>query len=303
MNSPSASPYGTAPAAPPLGAPTRARNIAVVFTIVLAIITYIDRVCISMAAPAIQNRPGPVGDPDGLGVLGLRLGLRVLRSARRLACRSHGTAARPHAHRRLVVVLHGGDRLGVELHLADRHARRCSGPARPALPEHDPDLHDLAAEGGARAGAGDALARARAGAARSRRCSSPTSCSSSRGGARSKSSAVLGVIWAVAFYRWFRDDPATHPSVNAAELALLPPARETAPVAGPLPWRLLLSKPRPSGCCALQYACLAYGWWFYVTWLPTYLRNSRGTSIKMGALLAGAAAADGRRRLPDLGAR
>jgi MFS family permease len=37
----------------------------------------------------------------------------------------------------------------------------------------------------------------------------------------------------------------------------------------------------------IQYACLAYGWWFYVTWLPTYLRNSRGTSIKMSALLAG----------------
>ena len=37
----------------------------------------------------------------------------------------------------------------------------------------------------------------------------------------------------------------------------------------------------------VQYACLAYGWWFYVTWLPTYLRNSRGTSVKMSALLAG----------------
>jgi MFS family permease len=97
---------------------------------------------------------------------------------------------------------------------------------------------------------------------------------------------VLGVIWAIFFYRWFRDDPATHPGVNAAELALLPPARETAPVTGPLPLGLLLSKPAVLLLCA-QYACLAYGWWFYVTWLPTYLRNSRGTSIKMSALLAG----------------
>jgi MFS family permease len=47
-----------------------------------------------------------------------------------------------------------------------------------------------------------------------------------------------------------------------------------------------LSKPAVWLLC-LQYACLAYGWWFYVTWLPTYLRNSRGTSIKMSALLAG----------------
>jgi MFS family permease len=33
--------------------------------------------------------------------------------------------------------------------------------------------------------------------------------------------------------------------------------------------------------------CLAYGWWFYINWLPTYLRNARGTSVRMGALLAG----------------
>jgi cyanate permease len=33
--------------------------------------------------------------------------------------------------------------------------------------------------------------------------------------------------------------------------------------------------------------CLSYGWWFYVNWLPTYLRESRGTSLKMGAILSG----------------
>ena len=33
--------------------------------------------------------------------------------------------------------------------------------------------------------------------------------------------------------------------------------------------------------------CLAYGWWFYINWLPTYLRDARGASFKMGALLAG----------------
>jgi MFS family permease len=33
--------------------------------------------------------------------------------------------------------------------------------------------------------------------------------------------------------------------------------------------------------------CLAYGWWFYINWLPTYLRSARGTTVTMGALLAG----------------
>jgi MFS family permease len=42
---------------------------------------------------------------------------------------------------------------------------------------------------------------------------------------------ALGVIWAVAFFRWFRDRPSEHPGVNAAELAMLDGAEllETRP--------------------------------------------------------------------------
>jgi ACS family glucarate transporter-like MFS transporter len=97
---------------------------------------------------------------------------------------------------------------------------------------------------------------------------------------------VIGVVWAAIFFRWYRDDPAKHPSVNAAELALLPPPSETAAVHGGVPWRMFLG----SGSVLLlwaQYICLCYGWWFYITWLPTYLRDERGLSLGRGALLAG----------------
>jgi sugar phosphate permease len=98
---------------------------------------------------------------------------------------------------------------------------------------------------------------------------------------------ILGVIWAVFFWRWYRDNPATHPKVNEAEIALLPPAKDTAPVEkGGTPWGQIFSTPSVWLLC-LQYGCLAYGWWFYVTWLPTYLRQARGTSVTFGALLAG----------------
>jgi ACS family glucarate transporter-like MFS transporter len=93
-----------------------------------------------------------------------------------------------------------------------------------------------------------------------------------------------GVVWAIAFYWWYRDDPRKHPSVNAAELALLPPAKDTA-VGVAVPWRRLLTS-RSVWLLCIQYACLSYGWYFYVTWLPTYLREARGTSVKFGALLA-----------------
>lgn len=96
---------------------------------------------------------------------------------------------------------------------------------------------------------------------------------------------MLGLVWAAIFYRWYRDNPREHPGVNAAEAALLPPATHTA-VGADVPWRRLATNWSIWLLC-IQYGCLAYGWWFYVTWLPTYLREARGTGIKLGALLAG----------------
>jgi len=96
----------------------------------------------------------------------------------------------------------------------------------------------------------------------------------------------IGMVWALLFYRWYRDDPSQHPQVNSAELALLPPARESAVARSGVPWRLIFSS-RAVWLLSLQYMCLAYGWWFYINWLPTYLREARGTTLKMGALLAG----------------
>jgi MFS transporter, ACS family, glucarate transporter len=97
---------------------------------------------------------------------------------------------------------------------------------------------------------------------------------------------VLGAIWAILFYRWYRDSPAAHPAVNQAELALLPSSKDTAIAHTGVPWRLIFSTPSV-WLLSVQYMCLAYGWWFYINWLPTYLRESRGTSVRMGALLAG----------------
>ena len=96
---------------------------------------------------------------------------------------------------------------------------------------------------------------------------------------------ALGIVWAVIFYRWYRDDPATHPSVNEAELAIIPPPDETAVVHGATPWRTLLTTPSVLLLWA-QYFCFSYGWWFYVTWLPTYLIDVRHLDVKQGALLA-----------------
>jgi MFS family permease len=82
----------------------------------------------------------------------------------------------------------------------------------------------------------------------------------------------LGVIWAVFFYRWYRDDPRSHKSVNAAELALLEGSAKLASGHGHVPWIKLLTS-RSVLLLWLQYACLSFPWYFNITWLPTYLQQ------------------------------
>ncbi len=139
-------------------APTRARHVTIWFCIALAVITYIDRVCISQAAPAMRSELGLTGDTNGLGLFGVRMGVRVLRGPRGLARRSHGRAARPHANRDLVVVLHGGHGLGVEYDLAHRDPNVVRRGGSRRFSEHDAHLHDVASGPGARARAGDPVA-------------------------------------------------------------------------------------------------------------------------------------------------
>ena len=98
---------------------------------------------------------------------------------------------------------------------------------------------------------------------------------------------AIGVVWAVFFYRWYRDDPSRAPAGERGGAGAAAARPENRPWrAGGVPWRLIFSS-RAVWLLSLQYMCLAYGWWFYINWLPTYLREARGTSLKMGALLAG----------------
>jgi MFS transporter, ACS family, glucarate transporter len=90
---------------------------------------------------------------------------------------------------------------------------------------------------------------------------------------------VVGVAWAAAWWQYFRDDPRSHPSVNDAELlAIGDPAATRSSTHGHVPWRLLVRSRSLMALCAM-YVCAIYGWYFYLTWLPTYLRDARGFDL------------------------
>lgn len=82
----------------------------------------------------------------------------------------------------------------------------------------------------------------------------------------------LGLIWAFFFYRWYRDNPAEHPSVNAEELALLKGVSANAGERPRVPWKKLL-RSRSVLLLSLQYFFVSFSWYFYLTWLPTYLQE------------------------------
>ncbi len=96
--------------------------------------------------------------------------------------------------------------------------------------------------------------------------------------------ATLGVGWAVIFFAWFRDNPSDHKSVNAAELALLKENELNVRSHGNVPWGKLVSR-ATLWLLGAQYACLSFGWYFYVTWLPTYFKEVRGMEIKSNAVM------------------
>jgi ACS family glucarate transporter-like MFS transporter len=94
--------------------------------------------------------------------------------------------------------------------------------------------------------------------------------------------AMLGVAWVAAFLPWFRNDPAQHSSVNAAELALLEDSRALVLHDHGMPWyRLLLQK--DIAFLGLQYFGFSYTWYFYVTWLPTWLQQAKGLTPGVAA--------------------
>ena len=94
-----------------------------------------------------------------------------------------------------------------------------------------------------------------------------------------------GVVWAILFFRWYRDDPRTHPRVNAAEAALMPVEAGTGE-RFKAPWGRLFTS-RTVWCLCGQYFACSYSFWFFITWFPTYLLKARGFDLKHSALLAG----------------
>jgi len=98
---------------------------------------------------------------------------------------------------------------------------------------------------------------------------------------------LVGFVWAIAWLRWFRDEPADHPAVSDDELAYIQAGRKPH-VDRPIDRRSLgrLAGDRNMILLCLMYFTQAYGFYFNITWLPTYLAR-RGLSHETIGVWAG----------------
>lgn len=115
--------------------------------------------------------------------------------------------------------------------------------------------------------------------------------------------ALIGVGWALAFYLWFRDDPADHPQANDAERRLIALGRlpggsregstenqtesrvdHKTEAHGPIPWAQVASCANVwllSGVIITMTAMYE----LMNSWYPTYLQQARGASPDLSGRL------------------
>jgi ACS family hexuronate transporter-like MFS transporter len=90
----------------------------------------------------------------------------------------------------------------------------------------------------------------------------------------------LGFIWLIFWLAIYRP-PEAHPWISKDELQHLRSDKEdeTSKAESKIPWRAILGYPQAWGFILAKFMTDPI-WWFYVFWLPSYLKQARGFSLE-----------------------
>ncbi|WP_266367853.1 MFS transporter [Tellurirhabdus rosea] len=86
---------------------------------------------------------------------------------------------------------------------------------------------------------------------------------------------VVGVGWALGWYLWFRDDPASQKGITPAEAEEIEAGRRIRQTDHRLPWQTIIRTP---SLWALMLMChlFFYGSYFFTNWSSVYFQEGRG---------------------------
>jgi MFS family permease len=100
---------------------------------------------------------------------------------------------------------------------------------------------------------------------------------------------VFGLVssaWAAGWYVWFRDEPRDHPSISAEERDHIEATRGLPAGKAQGSWMAVFKTPTVAPLCVQAFAN-SYGFYFFITWLPTYLGQAHGMKGTELALFSG----------------
>ena len=99
---------------------------------------------------------------------------------------------------------------------------------------------------------------------------------------------LVGMLWAICWYAWFRDEPREHPSVPAEERDHIEATRGLATAQGQASgsWTAVFKTPTVAPLCIQAFAN-SYGFYFFITWLPTYMAQAHGMKGAELAIFSG----------------
>jgi ACS family glucarate transporter-like MFS transporter len=99
---------------------------------------------------------------------------------------------------------------------------------------------------------------------------------------------LIGVAWAAVFFVRFRDRPEEDPRCNDAERTLIHHASTSSDTGGHAwpSWRVLVGSPTVWAVCAASFF-INFGWYFYATWQPKYWAEVHGIADTNSGWLTG----------------
>lgn len=87
--------------------------------------------------------------------------------------------------------------------------------------------------------------------------------------------AALGVVWAAGWYFWYRNNPKDVKGITREELAELPASNEKSEEKVAIPWRTIMQN-RQFWLILAMYFFYAWGSWFFFSWFPRFMEVGRG---------------------------
>jgi MFS family permease len=97
---------------------------------------------------------------------------------------------------------------------------------------------------------------------------------------------LVSSVWAAGWYVWFRDEPRDHPSISAEERDHIEATRGLPAGKAQGSWMAVFKTPTVAPLCVQAFAN-SYGFYFFITWLPTYLGQAHGMKGTELALFSG----------------